>query len=78
MYTAVVLAALVGGSGSALLGAVHALSGDERAYPWDWPARAGPVPVAVDPDGWVRRARWALCALLFGVLFRVVVVRLWT
>jgi len=78
LYTAVVLAALVGGIGYALLGAVRALSGDERAYPWDWPARAGPVPVAVDPDRRERRARWALGALVVGVLVRVVVVRLWT
>jgi Domain of unknown function (DUF4870) len=78
LYTVVVLAALVGGVGYALLGAVRALTGDERAYPWDWPARAGPVPVAVDPDRRERHARWALGVLVVGVLGRVVVVRLWT
>ena len=78
LYTAVVLAALVGGIGYALLGAVRALSGDEHAYPWDWPARAGRVPVAVDPDRRERRARWALGALIVGVLVRIAVPRLWT
>jgi hypothetical protein len=78
LYTAVALAALVGGIGYALLGAVRALTGDERAYPWDWPARADRVPVAVDPARRERRARWALGALVVGVLVRVVVVRLRT
>lgn len=78
LYTVVVLAALFGGIGYALLGAVRALIGDERAYPWDWPARARGVPVAVDPDRRERRARWALGALVVGVLVRIVVVRLCT
>jgi hypothetical protein len=78
MYTVVVLAALLGGIGYALLGAVRALSGDERAYPRDWPARARPVPVAVDPNRRERRARWALGVLIIVVLVRVVVTRLST
>ena len=77
-YTVVVLAALLGGIGYAVLGAVRALTGDERAYPGDWPARAGPVPVAVDFDQRERRARWALGTLVIVVLVRVVVARLWT
>jgi hypothetical protein len=60
IYSAVVLAALLGGIGYALFGAVRALTGDERAYPGDWPARARPVPVAVDSDQREGRARWAL------------------
>jgi hypothetical protein len=78
MYTVVVMAALLGGIGYALLGAVRALTGDERAYPRDWPARARPVPVAVDPDRRERRARWALGMLIIVVLVRVVVTRLST
>lgn len=76
VYTVVVLAALVGGIGYALLGAVRALRGDERAYPWDWPTRAGPVPVAVGPERRERRARWALGVLVVAVLVRIVVNRL--
>jgi Domain of unknown function (DUF4870) len=75
-YTVVVLAALLGGIGYALLGAVRALSGDPRAYPRDWPARARPVPVAVAPDQRERRARWALGVLVIVVLVRTVVGRL--
>jgi hypothetical protein len=78
LYTVVVLAALLGGIGYAVLGAVRALTGDERAYPGDWPARAGPVPVAVGFDQRERRARWALGVLVIVVLVRVVVARLWT
>jgi hypothetical protein len=74
-YTAVVLAALLGGIGYALLGAVRALSGDERAYPGDWPARARPVLVAVASDQRERRARWALGALIVAALLRWVVTR---
>jgi hypothetical protein len=77
-YTVVVLAALLGGIGYAVLGAIRALTGDERAYPGDWPARARLVPVAVDFDQRERRARWALGALVIVVLVRVVVARLWT
>jgi hypothetical protein len=73
LYTIVVLAALLGGIGYAVLGAVRALTGNERAYPRDWPARAGPVPVAVDPDQRERRARWALGVLVIVVVVRVVV-----
>jgi hypothetical protein len=73
VYTIVVLAALLGGVGYAVLGAVRALTGDERAYPHDWPARAGPVPVAVDPDQRERRARWALGVLAIVVVVSVVV-----
>jgi hypothetical protein len=75
-YTAVVLAAMFGGIGYALLGAVRALTGDERAYPGDWPARARPVPVAVAPDQRERRARWALGALIVVALLRWLVTRL--
>jgi hypothetical protein len=78
LYTGVVLAALFGGIGYALLGAVRALTGDERAYPGDWPARARPVPVAVDPDQRERRARWALGALIIVALLRWLVTRLAT
>jgi hypothetical protein len=78
LYTVVVLAALLGGIGYAVLGGIRALTGDERAYPRDWPARAGPVRVAVDPDQRERRARWALGMLVIVVLVRVVVARLWT
>jgi hypothetical protein len=78
IYTVVVLAALFGGIGYALLGAVRALTGDERAYPCDWPARACPVPGAVDPHQRERRARRALGVLIIVVLVRVVVARLWT
>jgi hypothetical protein len=77
LYTVVVLAALLGGIGYAVLGGIRALTGDERAYPGDWPARADPVPVAVDFDQRERRARWALGTLVIVVLVRVVVVRLW-
>jgi hypothetical protein len=77
-YTAVVLAAMFGGIGYALLGAVRALTGDERAYPGDWPARARPVPVAVAPDQRERRARWALGALIAVALLRWLVTRLAT
>jgi hypothetical protein len=77
-YTVVVLAALLGGIGYALLGVVHAVTGNERAYPRDWPARAGPVPGAVDPDQRERRARWALGVLVIVGLVRVVVTRLST
>jgi len=77
-YTVVVLAAVLGGIGYAVLGAVRALTGDERAYPGDWPARARPVPIAVDFDQRERRVRWALGALVIVVLVRVVVARLWT
>lgn len=76
-YTVVALAALLGGIGYAVLGAVRALSGNERAYPRDWPARAGPVP-AVEPDQRERRARWALGVLVIVVVVRVVVTRLST
>ena len=75
LYTVVVLAALLGGIGYAVL---RALTGDERAYPGDWPARAGPVRVAIDPERRERRARWALGMLVIVVLVRVVVARLWT
>jgi Domain of unknown function (DUF4870) len=78
LYTIVGLAALFGGIGYALLGAVRALTGDERAYPRDWPTRSRPVPVAVHPSQRERRARWALGVLLVVVLIRVVVVRLLT
>jgi hypothetical protein len=77
LYTVVVLAALLGGIGYAVLGGIRALTGDERAYPGDWPARADPVPVAVDFDQRERRARWALGTLVIVVLVRVVVRRLW-
>jgi hypothetical protein len=77
-YTAAVLAALLGGIGYALLGAVRALTGDERAYPGDWPARARPVRVAVAPDQRERRARWALGALIAVALLRWLVTRLAT
>jgi hypothetical protein len=72
-YIVVVLAALLGGIGYTLLGAVRALTGDERAYPCDWPARARPVPVAVDPDQRERRARWALAMLVLVAVVRIVV-----
>jgi hypothetical protein len=72
-YTVVVLAALLGGIGYAVLGAVRALAGDERAYPGDWPARARPVPVAVNPDQRERRARWALGVLTIVILISVAV-----
>jgi hypothetical protein len=78
IYSAVVLAALLGGIGYALFGAVRALTGDERAYPGDWPARARPVPVAVDSDQRERRARWALGALIIVALLRWLVPRLAT
>ena len=77
-YSAVALAALLGGIGYALFGAVHALTGNERAYPGDWPARARPVPVAVAPDQRERRARWALGALIVIALLRWLVTRLAT
>jgi hypothetical protein len=77
-YTGVVLAALLGGIGYAVVGAVRALTGDERAYPGDWPARARPVPVAVAPDQRDRRARWALGALIAVALLRWLVTRLAT
>jgi pimeloyl-ACP methyl ester carboxylesterase len=77
-YTAIVLAAMLGGIGYALLGAVRALTGDERAYPRDWPARARPVPVAVAPDQRERRARWALGALIVAALLRWLMTRLAT
>jgi hypothetical protein len=54
------------------------LSLTERAYPGDWPARAGPVLVAVGFDQRERRARWALGTLVIVVLVRAVVARLWT
>ncbi len=73
LYTIVVLAALFGGITYAVLGAVRALTGNERAYPGDWPARAGPVPVTVDPDQRERRARWALGVLVIVVVVSVVV-----
>ena len=73
IYTVVVLAALLGGIGYAVLGAVRALTGDERAYPGDWPARARPVPVAVNPDERERRARWALGVLTIVILISVAV-----
>ena len=76
LYTIVVAAALFGGIGYAVLGGIRALTGDERAYPGDWPARARPVPVAVDPDQRERRARWALGMLVIVVLGRIVVARL--
>jgi hypothetical protein len=72
-WTAVALAALLGGIGYALVGAVRALTGDERAFPRDWPARARAGPVAVDPDQRKRRARWALGVLTIVILVRVVV-----
>jgi hypothetical protein len=72
-YTVVVLAALLGGIGYAVLGAVRALTGDEHAYPGDWPARARPVPVAINPDQRERRARWALAVLTIIILIRVAV-----
>jgi hypothetical protein len=78
IYSAVVLAALLGGIGYALFGAVRALTGDERAYPGDWPARARPVPVAVDSDQRERRSRWALGALIIVALLRWLVPRLAT
>jgi hypothetical protein len=74
-YLPVVLAALLGGIGYAVVGAVRALGGDERAYPGDWPARARPVPVAVAPGQRERRARWALGALIVAALRRWVVTR---
>ena len=79
-YTIVAMAALLGGLGYGVLGAVHALAGDERAYPGDWPARAGPVPVTADPDRRERRARWALGAVALVVAVRVaaMVVGPWT
>jgi hypothetical protein len=77
-YSAVALAALLGGIGYGLFGAVHALTGNERAYPGDWPARARPVPVAVAPDQRERRARWALGALIIVALLRWLVPRLAT
>jgi hypothetical protein len=77
-YTAVALAAMLGGIGYAVLGAVRALTGDERAYPLDWPARARPVPVAAAPDQRERRARWALGALIVVALLRWLVTRLAT
>ena len=73
IYTVVVLAALLGGIGYAVLGAVRALTGDEHAYPGDWPARARPVPVAVNPDQRERRARWALGVLTIVILISVAV-----
>jgi Domain of unknown function (DUF4870) len=73
VYTIVVLVALLGGLSYAVLGAVRALSGDERAYPFDWPARAAPVPVPVDPAQRERRARWALGVLVIVVVISVVV-----
>jgi Domain of unknown function (DUF4870) len=79
LYSVVVLAAMLGGIGYSVLGAIRALTGDERAYPGDWPARARPVPVAVGFDHRERRARWALGTLVIAVLVsRVVVARLWT
>ena len=77
-FEAVVLAALLGGIGYAVLGGIRALTGDERAYPGDWPARARPVPVAVAPDQRERRARWALGALIIVALLRWLVTRLAT
>src|SRR5215208_4463863 len=73
LYTVVVLAALLGGMGYAVLGAARALTGDERAYPGDWPARARPVPIAVNPDQRKRRVRRALGALVIVVLVSVAV-----
>jgi hypothetical protein len=73
IYIVVVLAALLGGIGYAVLGAVRALTGDEHAYPGDWPARARPVPVAVNPDQRERRARWALGVLTIIILISVAV-----
>jgi hypothetical protein len=72
-YTVVTLAALFGGLGYAVLGAVRALTGDERAYPGDWPARARPVAVAVDPDQRERRARWALGAVAAVAVLETVI-----
>lgn len=77
-YTAVALAALLGGIGYAVVGAVRALHGDERAYPLDWPARARPIPVAVDPKRRERRARWALGALVAVAMLRELVTQLAT
>jgi hypothetical protein len=61
LYIVVAMVALFGGLVYAVLGAVRALSGDERAYPGDWPARARPLPVVTDPGQRERprNGRWA-------------------
>ncbi len=73
LYTVLALTALLGGLVYAVLGAVRALSGDERAYPGDWPARARPVPVAADPGQRERRAQWALGVVVIVIVVEVVV-----
>lgn len=65
--------ALLGGLAYAVLGAVRALRGDERAYPGDWPARARPLPDATDPGQREGRAQWALGVVALVVVVKVVV-----
>lgn len=65
--------ALLGGLAYAVLGAVRALRGDERAYPGDWPARARPLPDATDPGQREGRAQWALGVVALVVVVEVVV-----
>lgn len=73
LYTVVAMVALLGGLAYAVLGAVRALRGDERAYPGDWPARARPLPVATDPGQRERRAQSALAVVALVVVVEVVV-----
>lgn len=72
VYIGVILVAMVGGLGYALLGAYRAGTGDEHAYPADWPARGRPVPAPADPEVREQRALWALAALVALILLRLV------
>ena len=72
LYTVVGMVALLGGLAYAVLGAVRALRGDERAYPGNWPARARPLPVATDPSQREGRAQWALAVVALVIVVEVV------